>query len=60
MTADDKIPVLDLTGEVELLWDELNAAIQDVLRSDQFIMGREVQSLEAEIGDYLGVPYAVG
>ena len=55
-----KIPVLDLTPEVENLWDELNAALQRVLRSGQFIMGPEVAAFEAEVAGYLGVGHAVG
>jgi len=41
-----QIPILDLSAEVNELWDELNAAIQRVLRSTQFIMGPEVGELE--------------
>ena len=54
-----KIPVLDLTEEVDELWDELNAAIQDVLRSGHFIMGEPVRQFEAEAAAYLGVKHAV-
>jgi len=55
-----RIPVLDLSPEVEELWDELTAAIQDVLRSGQFIMGPAVQAFEAGVAEYLGVEYAIG
>lgn len=55
-----KIPILDLSSEVELLWDELNAAIQRVLRSGQFILGPEVEAFEAEVARYLGVKHAIG
>lgn len=54
------IPMLDLRGEVEELWDELNAAIQRVLRSGRFIGGPEVQAFEAEAADYLGAAHAIG
>ncbi len=56
----EKISVLDISPEVEALWDELNAAIQGVLRSGQFIMGPEVAAFEAEAAEYLGVEHAVG
>lgn len=54
------IPMLDLNPEIDMLWDEINAAIQGVLRSTRFIMGPEVQALEAEVTEYLGVEHAVG
>jgi dTDP-4-amino-4,6-dideoxygalactose transaminase len=55
-----KIPVLDLTSEIEALWDELMAAIQGVLKSGQFIMGPNVKAFEQEVAAYLGVKHAVG
>lgn len=54
-----QIPILDLSAEVNELWDELNAAIQRVLRSTQFIMGPEVGELEQQLAQYLGVKHAV-
>lgn len=55
-----KIPVLDLTPEIEALWDELMAAIQGVLKSGQFIMGPNVKAFEQEVAAYLGVKHAIG
>ncbi|GIV96205.1 MAG: aminotransferase [Herpetosiphonaceae bacterium] len=55
-----KIPVLDLSPEIESLWDELNSAIQQVLRSGQFIMGSAVKAFETEVAAYLGVKHAIG
>ncbi|MGH8453485.1 MAG: DegT/DnrJ/EryC1/StrS family aminotransferase [Nevskiales bacterium] len=61
MSTDKKpIPVLDLNNEITLLWDELSAAVQGVLRSGAFILGPEVQKFEAEVQDYLGVKHAIG
>lgn len=59
MTA-NRIPVLDLSPEINALWDELNAAFQSVLRSGKFIMGPEVAAFETQVADYLGVRHAVG
>ncbi len=56
----DKIPVLDLAPEISMLWDELNSAFQDVLRSGHFIMGEQVAIFEKQFADYLGVKHAVG
>lgn len=55
----DKIPVLDLQPEIDMLWDELNAAFQRVVRSGHFIMGADVVHFEAEAAAYLGVRHAV-
>jgi dTDP-4-amino-4,6-dideoxygalactose transaminase len=55
-----RIPILDLAPEIELLWDELNAAFQRVLRSGQFIGGPEVEAFEREAAEYLGIKHAVG
>ncbi len=60
MNAKTPIPILDLNNEVTLLWDELSAAVQGVLRSGAFILGPEVQKFEAEVQDYLGVKHAIG
>ncbi len=54
------IPVLDLSPEIDVLWDEINAAVQRVLRSGQFILGPEVEAFEREVAEYLGVRHAVG
>jgi len=54
------IPVLDLAPEIDSLWDELNAALQRVLKSGQFILGPEVKAFEEEVATYLGVRHAIG
>ncbi|RTH03485.1 erythromycin biosynthesis sensory transduction protein eryC1 [Thermus scotoductus] len=56
----ERIPILDLTPEVEELWDDLMAAITRVLRSGQFILGPEVEAFEREVAEYLGVKHAIG
>jgi len=55
-----KIPLLDLTPEIEALWDELLKAIQGVLKSGQFILGPNVKAFEEEVAQYLGVKHAIG
>jgi len=56
----DQIPPLDLSDEIDNHWDELNTAIQDVLRSGQFILGEYVRSFEQKAAEFLGVEHAVG
>lgn len=57
--ADAKIPVLDLSPEIERLWSEFEGAFKRVMHSGMFIGGGEVTSFEAEVGKYLGVKHAV-
>lgn len=54
------IPMLDLSPQIDMLWGELNEAIQRVLRSGQFILGPEVAAFEKEAAAYLGVKHAIG
>lgn len=54
------IPILDLSPEIDELWNELNSAIQRVIRSGHFIMGPDVKAFEEEVAHYLGVKHAVG
>jgi dTDP-4-amino-4,6-dideoxygalactose transaminase len=49
-----EIPVLDLSPEIESLCEELNAAFQNVMRSGQFIIGKNVEEFEREVASYLG------
>lgn len=58
--VESPIPVLDLGPELDALHAEINAAIQRVLRSGQFIGGPEVRAFEDEVADYLGARHAVG
>ena len=54
------IPRLDLASEVDGLWDELLPAVEQVLRSGQFVGGAEVEAFETEAAEHLGVRHAVG
>lgn len=55
-----KIPILDLSTEIDTLWAPITEAVQRVLRSGQFILGPEVKAFEDEAADYLGAKHAVG
>ena len=55
-----RVPMYDPRPEIEMLWDEITAAIHDVLRSGQFILGPQVEAFEREVAEYLGVKHAVG
>lgn len=55
-----KIPVLDLKPQYEQIKNEVQAAINRVLESGQFIMGPDVKLFEQEVAEYLGVKHAIG
>lgn len=55
-----KVPLLDLKAQYASLEDELRAAIDRVMASQQFILGTEVAEFEKEIAEYSGVRHAIG
>ncbi len=60
MPASGKIPILDITPEVDEIWPELSVRLEKVIRSGQFILGPETKNFEAEIASYLGTKHAIG
>jgi dTDP-4-amino-4,6-dideoxygalactose transaminase len=54
-----KIPLVDLKRQYKHLKQEVDAAIQRVLDTSQFIMGEDVSLFEKEFASYCGVPYCV-
>lgn len=55
-----KIPMLDLSRSHEPLNQELSAAFQHILSTNQYILGKPVEAFEQACADYLGVPFALG
>lgn len=53
-------PFLDLKAEYATMKEQTLAAVQSVLESQQFIMGPEVEKLEAEIAGLIGSTFAIG
>src|SRR5215468_832711 len=56
----EPVPQLDLAAQYAAIGSELRAAIERVLASQQFILGREGAALEAEIAQFTGVAHAAG
>jgi dTDP-4-amino-4,6-dideoxygalactose transaminase len=54
------IPLLDLKAQYLSIKDEIDAAIQEVMVSGQYILGKNVEAFEKEIADYCGVKYGIG
>lgn len=55
-----KVPLLDLKPQYEALADELNAAVSEVIKSQYFILGPEVECFEHGVADYCGVKHGIG
>ena len=53
-------PFLDLKSEYAVMKAEIDAAVEKVLESQQFIMGPAVRELEAEIASLIGCRFALG
>ena len=53
------IPMVDLHRQYQDLRGEIDAAIAEVLASTRFILGPNVQALETELAEYLGVKHAI-
>jgi dTDP-4-amino-4,6-dideoxygalactose transaminase len=52
--------MLDLKAEYEYLKPQIDRALQTCLTHQRWILGPEVQELEAEIAQYLGVRHCIG
>lgn len=55
-----QIPLTDLKAQYEWIKGEIEAAVVEVLKEANFILGKQVGLLEQEAAQYLGVKYAVG
>src|SRR6266446_9551438 len=58
--AQMRIPILDLSVQYQQIAGEIQAAVERVLNSQQFILGPEVRELEREIAPYCQCAEAVG
>lgn len=54
------VPTLDLKRQYAAIQAEIHSAIERVCASQQFVLGPEVEALEAEVAAYVGTKYAVG
>jgi len=55
-----QIPFLDLKAQYRTIQDEIDRKIGEVVSSQRFILGDEVEQLEKELAAYSGARYAVG
>jgi dTDP-4-amino-4,6-dideoxygalactose transaminase len=54
------VPLLDLKAQFAPLRDRINDAVRQVIDSQYFILGPEVEALENEVAEYTGARFAVG
>jgi dTDP-4-amino-4,6-dideoxygalactose transaminase len=54
------IPFVDLAAQYREIRDEVHAAIQGVLESTQFVLGKEVAAFEEEFAAYCDVEHGIG
>ncbi len=55
-----QVPLLDLKIQYKAIKSEIQKALDEVLKSQMFIMGPKVADLESSIAEYSGTKYAVG
>jgi dTDP-4-amino-4,6-dideoxygalactose transaminase len=54
------VPFVDLQAQYRAMKPEIDEAIQRVLDTSAFILGREVEAFERTFAEYLGVEFCVG
>ena len=55
-----EVPLLDLKAQYQPLKKELDEALIKTAESQYFILGKEVETLEKNLADYLEVKHAIG
>ncbi len=54
------VPLLDLKAQYVTIKDEITEALEGVFETQRYIMGPEVEALEAEVAEYSGCKFGVG
>ncbi len=55
-----RVPLLDLSGQYRVLAQPIRAEIDDVIASQEFILGSKVEEFERAIAQFCGVPHVIG
>ena len=59
MSSPTNVPLLDLKAQYATIRDEIRAAVDGVLESQQCILGPAVTECEAKLAEYCRSPYAI-
>ena len=55
-----RVPLLDLSQQYAALAEPIRAAVDEVLATQNFILGPKVEAFETAIAEYCGSPHAIG
>lgn len=55
-----RVPLLDLSKQYQELAGPIQARIEQVLATQRFILGPNVEQFETAMADFLGLPHAIG
>ena len=54
------VPLLDLKAQYATIKDEIKFVVDEVIESQRFILGPEVETLEREIAEFSGTRFGIG
>ena len=55
-----QVPLLDLSEQYRRLAEPIREEIEEILRTQNFILGPKVEEFECALADYCGAKHAVG
>jgi dTDP-4-amino-4,6-dideoxygalactose transaminase len=55
-----RVPLLDLSQQYAALAEPIRAQVDEVLSTQNFILGPKVEAFEAAVADYCAAPHAIG
>src|SRR6266446_3668670 len=55
-----RVPLLDLSEQYRTLAEPLRREFEEIMRTQQFILGPKVEEFEAALAKYCGVEHAIG
>ncbi len=55
-----QVPLLDLKAQYQQIKPEIDAALQEVITSQHFILGPVLERFEKKMAQYIGAKYAIG
>ncbi|MEQ9409436.1 MAG: DegT/DnrJ/EryC1/StrS family aminotransferase [Fuerstiella sp.] len=58
--ATEPVPFIDLVAQYQTIRDEIRQTVDQVFENQRFILGDEVEQLEAEIAGYCDARFAIG